>query len=202
MLTHLIKSINWIDAALFFLFIRMIFVGVKNGFISEFFKFLGVVVAVFVSLHFYSFLASWVAMKTKFSWDYWDLVIFSGLWFAVSIFFKFLRNGILILFKVETTHQGFDKYAAGIVAVGRGILVCSLTIFFILLTHISPLTRMTFHSYSYKIAGRAAVSTYSFLYNHLVDKLFAGEHYNAAAPEVLHPDETAPAHPQHRVLRK
>ena len=40
---------------------------------------------------------------------------------------------------------------------------------------------MTLHSYSYKIAGRAAVSTYSFLYNNLVDKLFAGEHYNAAA---------------------
>ena len=47
MLTHLIKSINWVDAALVFLFIRMIFVGIKNGFISEFFKFLGVVAAVF-----------------------------------------------------------------------------------------------------------------------------------------------------------
>ena len=54
MLTHLIKSINWIDVALVFLLIRMIFVGVKNGFISEFFKFLGIVVAAFISLHFYS----------------------------------------------------------------------------------------------------------------------------------------------------
>ena len=61
MLTHLIKSINWIDVALAFLFIRMIFIGVKNGFISEFFKFLGVVTAVFVSLHYYSFLAAWLA---------------------------------------------------------------------------------------------------------------------------------------------
>jgi hypothetical protein len=43
------------------------------------------------------------------------------------------------------------------------------------------------HSYSYKIAGPAAVSTYSFLYNNLVDKLFAGEHYNTAVSQVLHP---------------
>jgi uncharacterized membrane protein required for colicin V production len=187
MITHLIKSINWVDAALAFLLIRMIFIGVKNGFISEFFKFLGVVVAVFVSLHYYSFLAAWAAVKTNLSCDYWDLVMFAGLWLAVMFFFKFLRDGISLLFKAETTHQGFDKYAAGIVAVARGILVCSLTIFLILLTHNGPVTRMTLRSYSYKIAGRAAVSTYSFLYNNLVDKLFAGEHYNAAAPEVLRP---------------
>ncbi len=189
MVTHFIKSINWIDAALAFLFIRMIFIGVKNGFVSEFFKFLGVVAAVFVSLHYYSLLAAWVAVKTNISWDYWDLVIFAGLWLAATFFFKILRDGILLLFKVETTHQGFDKYAAGIVAVARGILVCSLTIFLILLADYRPATRMTLHSYSYKIAGRAAVSAYSFLYNNLVDKLFAGEHFNSAVAQVLHPDE-------------
>jgi len=187
MLTHLIKSINWIDVALLVLFIRMIFVGVKNGFISEFFKFLGVITAVFVSLHYFSFFAAWLARKIHFTWGYWDLVIFAALWFAVTIIFKLLRDGIVFLFKVETTHQGFDKYAAGVVAVARGILVCSLTIFLILLAHNGVLTRMAVNSYSFKISGRAAVSTYSFLYNNLVDKLFAGQHYNAAAAEVLHP---------------
>jgi hypothetical protein len=126
-----------------------------------------------------------VALKTGISWDYWDLLIFAGLWVAVTFLFKILRDGLLLLFKVETNHEGFDKYGAGIVAVARGILVCSLTIFLILLAHNGPVTRMTVHSYSDKIAGRAAVSTYSFLYNNLVDKLFAGEHYNAAAGEVL-----------------
>jgi uncharacterized membrane protein required for colicin V production len=187
MLTHLIKSINWIDVALVILFLRMIFVGVKNGFISEFFKSLGVVIAVFISLHYYSFLAAWGAQKTGFAWKYWDLVIFAVLWFAVAFFFKYVRDGILFLFKVETNHQGFDKYAAGVVAVGRGILVCSMTLFLILLTYNGPLTRMVLRSYSFKITGHAAVGTYSFLYHHLIDKLFVGEHYNAAAPKVLLP---------------
>jgi uncharacterized membrane protein required for colicin V production len=187
MLTHLINSINWIDVALVLLVVRMILVGVKNGFISEFFKSLGVVAAVFVSLHYYSYLTAWAAHKTNFIWDYWDLMMFVGLWFAVSLFSKFFRDGILLLFKVETNHQGFDQYAAGIVAVARGILVCSLTIFLILLTHNGPVTRVTLHSYGYKIAGRAAVMTYSFLYNNLVQKLFTGEHYNAAAAQVLLP---------------
>src|ERR1035437_5779122 len=167
MFTHLIKSINWIDAALVLLFIRMIFVGVQNGFISEFFKAIGVVVAVFVSLHYYSLLAAWVALKTNFPWNYWELVIFASLWVAVFLLFILFRLGISFLFKAETTHEGFDKYAAGIVAVARGILVCSLTIFLILLTHNGPVSRMTVRSYSYRISGRAALGTYSFLYNHL-----------------------------------
>ena len=187
MITHLIKSINWIDAALLVLFIRMILVGVKNGFISEFFKSLGIVTAVFVSLHYYSFLAVWMARKTNISWEYWDFATFAVLWLAVSVFFKYFRETILILFNIETKHEGFDKYAAGILAVARGIFVCSMTIFLVLLAHNGTATRMALHSYSFKIAGRAAVNTYSFLYTHLVDKLCAGEHYNAAAAQVLHP---------------
>ena len=187
MLTHLIKSINWIDAALLILFIRMIFVGVKNGFVSEFFKTLGVVAAVFISLHFYSFLAAWAVKKTNYPCVYWDSVVFAGLWLVVGIFFKYFRDGILYLFKVETNHQGFDKYAAGVVAVGRGILVCSLTVFLILLTFNGPVKRTTFHSFSFKIAGHAAVNTYSYLFKNLVDKLLTGEHYNSAAAQVLNP---------------
>lgn len=188
MITHLIKSINWIDVAVFALFVWIVFVAVKNGFISELFKFLGVVVAVFVSLHYYSSWAAWLARKTHLTWSCWDLLVFAGLWFAVALFFKFIRNGILVLFKVETNHQGFDKYAAGVVGVARGILVSSMVIFLVLLVHYGPMTRMAFRSYSFKISGHAAVGTYSFLYNHLVDKLFMGEHYNAAAgKEILNP---------------
>ncbi|MBF0504140.1 MAG: CvpA family protein [Candidatus Omnitrophica bacterium] len=188
MLTHLIKSINWLDIALAFFLLRVIYIGVKNGFITEFFKALGVVIAVFVSLHYYAVFAAWLAKKTAFSGGFWQIVILGLLWLAVSVVFKFIRDGVLALFKIETTHEGFDKYAAGILAVGRGILLCSLMIFMVLLVNNGPVTRMTLHSYSYKIAGRAAVGTYSVLFNNLVDKLWAGQHYNTAAALVLHPE--------------
>ena len=187
MLTHLFNSINWIDAGLAVLFIRIIFVGVKNGFISEFFKCIGIIVAIFISLHYYSFLAAWMAQKTHFTWKYWDLLMFVDLWGAVMFFFMLVSNGMLLLFKAETIHQGFDKYTGGFLAVLRAILICSLTIFAILLIHNGPVTRMTLHSFSFKIAGHVDVSIYSYLYNNLVDKLFAGEHYNTAVALVLHP---------------
>ena len=186
MLTHLLKSINWIDALLAVLFIRIIFIGVKNGFISEFFKCIGLIVAIFISFHYYSSLAAWAAQKTHFSWDYWDLLMFVDLWAAVMFFFMLVRNGMLLLFKAETIHQGFDKYSGGFLAVGRGILVCGMAIFLILLIHYGPAMRMTLHSFSFKIAGNVDVSIYSYLFNHLIDKLFTGEHYNTAAALVLH----------------
>src|SRR4051812_18706090 len=120
MLTHFFKSINWVDIGLLFLLVRIIFIGVKNGFITEFFKFLGVLTAVFVSLHYYSGLSAWLAQKTGFSGAFWEMVTLLALWFILMTAFKFLRDGILMLFKMETTHQGFDKYAGGVLAVGRG----------------------------------------------------------------------------------
>ena len=187
MLTHLIKSINWIDAGMAVLFIRVILVGVKNGFLSEFFKCLGLIVAIFVSLHYYSYLAALAAQKLHFNWQYWDLLMFVDLWVAVMFFFMLVRYGTLMLFKAETIHEGFDKYSGGFLAVVRGILVCSMAIFTILLFHHQSLSLMALHSFSFKIAGHVDVSIYSFLYNHVVDKLFAGEHYNTAAALVLHP---------------
>ena len=187
MITHLLKSINWIDVALVCVFVRIIFSGVKDGLVAEFFKSLGIVLAVFVSLHYYAAFAAWVTLKTHLTWHYWELVIFALLWLAIVVIFKFIKDGVLFLFKIETTHQGFDKYAAGVVAVGRALLVSSMTIFLILLIHHGFLTRMAFHSYGYKIAGRADVMTYSFLYNNLVNKLFAIGHFNAAAALLLHP---------------
>ena len=185
MLTHLVKSINWVDVAFIALLVRMIFVGIQNGFISEFFKSIGITFAVFVSLHYYSVIAAQVIQKTHLNWPYWDLVIVVGLCLSVLGIFKLLRVGILILFKVESNHEGFDKYSAGIVSIARGFLVCSLTIFMILLMHSGFLTRMTMRSYSYKLVGHTAVSTYSYLYNNLVGKLFAIGPYNSNAAQVL-----------------
>ena len=185
MLTHIVKNINWVDVALFFLFIRMIFTGVKNGFLTEFFKSLGTLAAIFVSFHYYSYLAAWVAKRINFSDDFWNAVIFMVLWVVVYLFFRLIGDGLAMLFKAEATHAGFDKYAAGIVSVGRGILICRLTMFLILLMHNGRVTRLTLRSYSFKIAGHAALGTYNFLYKNLVDKLFAGQHYNTAAALVL-----------------
>ena len=179
MLTQFFKSINWVDVALVALFVRVIFISVRTGFVAEAFKFLGVLSALFVSLHYYAAFAVFAARKTTLPLNSWQFLIFVILWIAVVLVFKFVRDGVLFLFKVETSHQGFDKYGAGVLGVGRAIFLVSLTLFALLLMKYPLIERQAQSSWGYKVAAKAAPNTYSFLYHHLIGKLFEGEKLNA-----------------------
>lgn len=182
MLTHLtdfFKSINWVDVALALIFVRVIFISVKNGFVTEFCKFLGIVFALFVSLHYYAGSAAWLAERTTLPLVSWRFLTFLFLWVLVVLLFKFIGDGLLILFKVQTNNQGLDRYAAGFLGAGRAIFVCSLTIFAFLLMPHNGMRAYALKSWGYKIAGQAAPNTYKFFYQTLVGKLFASEKFNA-----------------------
>jgi uncharacterized membrane protein required for colicin V production len=179
MLTQIFKSINWVDVAAAALFARLIFISVKNGFVVEIFKFLGVICAVFFGLHLYSRFAEVLVHKTTLPLASWQFLMFLGIWILVGFGFKFLRDGVMLLFKVETTHQGFDQYAAGFLAAGRAIFISSMVIFALLLMHHPFLHRQAASSWAYKITGKAAPNTYSFLYHNVVGRLFPGQQFNA-----------------------
>jgi uncharacterized membrane protein required for colicin V production len=179
MLTHFFNSINWVDVALAVLLIRVIFISVKTGFVTEVFKFSGVLFALFVSLHYYSRLAALAAQKTSLPLASWELIIFLALWGLIVLVFKFLRDGIMLVFKVETTHQGLDQYAGGLLGAGRAIFLVSLTLFALLLVSHPYLHRQAVAAGGYKIAAKAAPNTYDFLFHHLIGKLFEGEKFNA-----------------------
>ena len=179
MLTQFFKSINWVDVALAALLFRVVFVSVQSGFITEVFKFLGVITALFVSLHWYAYLAATIASKTTLSMPVWEGIIFITLNVLVMLAFKFLRMGVMLLFKVETTHQGFDKYGSGFLGAGRALLICSLVIFALLLMRNPYAQRQTMASWGYKIAAKAAPQTYKFLYDNVIGKLMEGQHFNA-----------------------
>ncbi len=188
MLSHVttfLQSINWVDVALAALLVRIIFIGVKNGFIAEFFKCLGVLAAVFVSFHYYTSWAAWLAQYIKLSVATWEVIVFIALWGAVVLAVTALRMGLFLLFRVEPVHESFNKYAGGIVAVGRALLLCSLTIFALLLTQHPQISQQVSKSYGYKLAGKTAAHTYQVMFDRVVNKLFAGQTYNARPQEVL-----------------
>jgi uncharacterized membrane protein required for colicin V production len=188
MLTQFFLNINWVDVALAVLLVRTIFLSVQTGFVAEAFRFFGTLLAVFICLHYYHGIAEAIDGKIHLSPNILQLIVFVLLWIIIIVAIKFLKDGALMLFKVETTHKGFDQYGAGFLGVGRGLLICSLTIFVILLIHNPRLSRMTFKSYSYQITGMAAPRAYGFMYNQIIGKIFSGERYNKAIEEVIYPE--------------
>ena len=185
MLTHFIKSINWVDVALVVLLVRVIFIGVKNGFIAEVCKFLGVFVALFVSLHYYSVLAAKIHGAVHGSLAVWEFVSFILLVITGYGLFWAIRLGLSLLFKAETQHEGFDKYAAGLLSIGRGFLTASLVVFGLLLTAHPWISHQTFHSVAFRLIGKTASHTYSLVFHQVVDKLFAGQHFNDTVYQVV-----------------
>lgn len=173
MLTHFIKSINWVDVALVILLVRLIFIGVKNGFITEVCKFLGVLLSLCIALHFYPMIPFPALVA---------FLVLVGLGYG---FFFVIRLGLGMLFKAETQHEGFDKYAAGVIAIGRGFLTASLVIFALLLSQQPWLIRQARESVAYKLAGSTSVHTYSLIYNQIVAKIVGGQHFNEEVYKVL-----------------
>ena len=179
MLTQFFRAINWVDVFLFVLFVRVVFISVKNGFIAEVFKFLGVLTALFVGLHYYAFGAEFLAKKASLPPANLRFLVFTALVVAIVFAFRLACSGIALLFKAETTHEGFDKYGAGVLGAVRGWLLCSVVLFGVLLVPHPWVHSQAVSGWMHKAAAKAAPDTYSFLFRHVIGKLFEGQKFNA-----------------------
>ena len=54
MLMDFLQKINWLDIVSLAICVRAVFIGVKKGFVVEFFKSLGILFSVFITLHYFS----------------------------------------------------------------------------------------------------------------------------------------------------
>lgn len=176
--TKIVHSINWVDVVMLVLLIRIIFIGVKTGFITEGFKLFGIFCAVFVGLHYYTPLAAVLAKKTGLSIEGVECALFVLLISLVVIAVKYLRDGFFMIFKLETTHEGVNQWGAGVFAIIRALFLSSLIMFALLLTRIEWLHKETVTSISSKLALKVAPNTYGFLYHEFIGKIFAGERFN------------------------
>lgn len=192
--THILKSINWVDVAMLILFIRIVFIGVKTGFVTEFFKLFGLLTALFFGFHYYSRLSAFVVQKTSWSPDWLELMFFVMLVSLAVVVIVFLREGFFILFKFETTHAGLNQWGGGILSVVRAVLLASLIMYGILLTNVPYLQKQTFISVAHKLALKAAPNTYFFIYKNLIDKFFVREKLNDEVFKVVSQNSSVRKH--------
>ena len=183
--THILKSINWVDVAMLVLLIRIVFIGVKNGFVTEFFKLFGILLAVLIGLHYYSSIAAFIAKKTGWPIDWLGFMFFVLLVVILVIAVKYLRDGFLVIFKFETTHAGFNQWGAGILSVVRALFLASLIMYGMLLSNVEFLQKQTFTSISHKLALKVAPNTYFFIYKNFIGKIFLEEKLNENVVKVV-----------------
>ena len=183
MLTNILAKINWIDVVMVVIVLRIIFIGLKAGFITEGFKLLGTIFSVFIILHYYLAVGKLFPEKLNFSKAWIYAISFSLLWILVTFIFKLIRDGLLLIFSIETQKQ-VDRWGGGVLSSARALIVCGLAFYLFILIGIGSPQRMAKNSISRRCFSEVAAGVYSMIYYGLVSKFFPDEKINNEALSV------------------
>jgi uncharacterized membrane protein required for colicin V production len=184
MLMDFLKSLNWVDILMAVVFARSIFIGIKSGFIVEFFKFFGVLFSTVITLHYYSILADLLAPHARvFEPTALRMLVFLGLWLTITALFKFIRDGLLLLFTIQP-HPYIEKFVGAGLAAMRGLLVCSLVFFVLLVSQNTAVLKLSEKSISKNFVSHLAPHIYASCYWGVILKFFPMEPMNKEAMAV------------------
>ncbi len=172
-----LSGFNWVDVLLAAICIRTVYVGVKNGFVVEMFKTLGVLFAVFVTLHYYGGMSKFIQEKTHLPQGITDAVIFGILWALVVVIFKFVRDGFTVLFRVEA-HSLLDRWGGLAVCVFRAALLCSMAVLLLRALSSDYLTKNLQKSLTAPKLVWLSPRVYEACYDNFVSKFFPNETLN------------------------
>jgi len=185
MLMDFFKSLNWVDILLVAVCARAIFIGIKTGFIVEFFKSTGLLVAIFISFHYYTLIAGVVAPRvTLFEPMLIQVFVFLTLWLLVTLVFKIVRDGLMMLFSIQANPQ-LDQWGGACIAILRGLVVCSMTLFALLLTQHASVVKVAQKSFSRHVVSNLSMGIYALIEQGIVAKFFPEEAINEEAIAVV-----------------
>jgi uncharacterized membrane protein required for colicin V production len=184
MFMHFINTLNWVDIVILGLAIRIIFIGMQTGVMTEFIKVLGLILALFLSFQYYILIGGFLKIGGKIPDGFFLAGGFLVIWFVVTIIFMFLRQGLFILFTVQTI-TAVDKWGGAILAVGRFVLTASMVLFVFFVTGNEYLQTKAVDAFSCKYLVDVAPRLYKGMSDKFVSRVVPNMKYNSAVRETL-----------------
>ncbi len=179
---EILKSLNWVDILIAVLAIRIVYISVQTGFVAEFSKTIGVLVAVFVAFHYYVMISAIIGRMIKVPIPVIEVFVFVAIWLLILLLCKLARDGMMLVFTVQAI-SAVDQWGAVVLSFGRFLLTASLLMFVFLLTDHPYLERMTATSFAEKYVLRVAPNVYHGMISAVVVKFFPGQKVNPAINE-------------------
>lgn len=131
---------NWVDILFVTLLIRVSYIGFKNGFLPEFFRLLGLLVAFIVSFNSYTLLSKFLSTHARWAGPKPDLIAFLFIFLSILFIFKILAVAANALIGSENI-SGPSRLIGLALGVGRGILLISLVYVLLVNSPFSYLSR-------------------------------------------------------------
>jgi uncharacterized membrane protein required for colicin V production len=154
----------------------------KCGFIAEFFKFLGALVSIYVSMHYYSALSNLISARfglKAVAPESIDFICFLVLALAAYLFFVMLRKIFTKLVKTEAIPQ-LSKWGGLCLGAIRGLMVIGLLLYILILSTLPYMQASVKKSYSGKTMVTITAGVYRGVWDGFMSKFMAQEKYNGA----------------------
>lgn len=184
MLREILANVNGIDVVVGCVVLRSLFIGYSRGFVVELFKLFGMLLATFITLHYYTQVTGILEQKFIASSTFNQPVAFFLLWCLVTLVLKFIRDGVLILMRVEA-HSGWDRFGGVLLAAGRAALICGLLFSLLIIAGNKALVKSVKKSFSGFYLVDISPRVYSAIFDGLVVRFFPEEQKNENIPALL-----------------
>ncbi|MBN1913908.1 MAG: CvpA family protein [Candidatus Omnitrophica bacterium] len=183
---EIIKRLNWLDIFYVIVLVRIFYVTLCSEFTRELFKFLGAMLAAYLSLHYYISLGGLFLKITHLSKTFIPFLTFlSFILLAVLgyIIFIVLRNIFFRFFNIQPNPE-LDKWGGLILSMIRGFLILSIFSYGLAISPISYFKNSTKDSLSGRYIIRVAPFVYLGMWNILMSKFMVGEDVSPFAWEI------------------
>jgi uncharacterized membrane protein required for colicin V production len=157
--------------------VRGFYVGLKTGFVAELFRTLGIVCATFVILHYYLPVAAFLTKRMFIPQKVQESTSFTILMIAAILFSFLIREGWLIIFKVEVK-SALNKWAGALCSLLTSYLVCGLFLLALILWNNGYMNQHIRSSISQPFFVKVSVRVYEAVYTALIRPFFPAEPMN------------------------
>jgi uncharacterized membrane protein required for colicin V production len=176
----ILNQFNWIDILVVIILFRIGYVALRSGFSAEIFKLLGIIAAIYLSLHYYTVWADSFQRVAVLKFIPVEILIpisFLLLVIVGYMFFVFLRGIFYRFLKLEAS-PNLNKWGGFLLGVARGILTVSLIICFFTISGIGYLNKSVNSAYSGKPLFEIAPTVYTQLWENITSKFIPQEKFN------------------------
>jgi uncharacterized membrane protein required for colicin V production len=181
------NQFNWIDILVFVIFLRVFYISLRNGLPAEFFKILGTGAALYLSLHYYSTLAKFAAVR--FNNKNPPIEVFAFAAFLILsligyLLFMLLRLLAERLVKTEINPE-LSKWLGLAVGLLRTLFLSSVILFTLRIFPVTYFSKSINKSYSGAYLVKVAPTAYTWFWHNIAAKFMTGEKYNKSVNSVL-----------------
>ena len=184
---RVVSQFNWVDLAFIILSYRIISIALKNGFVAEFFKLLGIILAIYAAMHYYTalsdFLCDRFGVEKKMPLEFLDFGCFIALAALAYTFSLVLRLAFFRFMNLEAV-PALNKWLGFVLGIARILLLAGFIAFTMSISTIAYLRDKVNASYFGKRSLRIAPATYSAIWNGVMSNFMKNEKFNKTILEV------------------